>query len=118
MLREKDRLQGVLELSGAVCHELNQPLMGAFGYTDLILMDMSEDDINRSKIDKLQIQLKRISNITKEMMTISRYQTKDYLNEKILDFTGASKTGVLKGKDIHQMSDTFRSDSDNTDNSV
>jgi len=46
-------------------------------------MDMSEDDINRSKMDKLQIQLERISNITKEMMKISRYQTKDCLNEKI-----------------------------------
>ena len=44
---------------------------------------MSEDDINRSKMDKLQIQLERISNITKEMMKISRYQTKDCLNEKI-----------------------------------
>jgi len=118
MLREKDRLQGVLELSGAVCHELNQPLMGAFGYTDLILLDIPEDDPLRSKINKIQAQLERISNITKKMMKISRYQTKDYLNGKILDFTGASKTGVLKGKDINQMSDTFRPDSDDTDNSV
>ena len=95
--------------------ELNQPLMSAFGYTDLLLMDIPEDDPLRSKINKIQAQLERISNITKKMMKISRYQTKDYLNGKILDFTGASKTGVLKGKDINQMSDTSRLSSDDTD---
>jgi len=117
MLREKDRLQGVLELSGAVCHELNQPLMSAFGYTDLLLMDMPENDPIRPRINKIQTQLERISNITKKMMHISRYKTKDYLNEKILDFTGASKPGVLKEQDINQMSDTFRPGSDDTNKS-
>ena len=48
-------------------------------------------------------------------MKISSYQTKDYLNGKILDFTGASKTGILKRKDINLMSDTFRLNSDDTD---
>jgi len=117
IVREKDRLQGVLELSGAVCHEMNQPLMGAFGYSDLILMDMSEDDINRSKMEKLQIQLKRISNITKEMMKISRYQTKDYLNEKILDLAGTSKHEISSQKDINQISDTSMLASNDTDKS-
>jgi len=91
MVREKDRLQGVLELSGAVCHEMNQPLMSTLGYFDLILMDMSVDDPNYSRICKIQTQLERMSNITKKLMEISRYQTKDYLNGKILDLSGTSK---------------------------
>ena len=118
ILREKDRLQGVLELSGAVCHELNQPLMSAFGYFDLMVMDMPKDDPSRSKIKKIQTQLERISNITKKMMKISRYQTKDYLNVKIIDFTGTSKTDVFKEKKINQMPDTFIPDSEDKDNSV
>ncbi|MCD4718253.1 MAG: PAS domain S-box protein [Desulfobacula sp.] len=89
-IREKDRLQGVLELSGAVCHEMNQPLMSIQGYFDLILMDISEDNPLYSKIDKIQIQIDRLSNITKKLMEISRYETKDYLKEKIVDLTKAS----------------------------
>ncbi|MBU0698683.1 MAG: PAS domain S-box protein, partial [Proteobacteria bacterium] len=35
-----EKLQGVLEIAGAVCHEMNQPLMAISGYTELILMDL------------------------------------------------------------------------------
>ena len=90
MTREKDRLQGVLELSGAVCHEMNQPLMSIQGYFDLILMDISEDSPFYSKINKIQVQMDRLSDITKKLMEISRYETKDYLKEKIVDISKAS----------------------------
>jgi PAS domain S-box-containing protein len=88
--REKDRLQAVLELSGAVCHEMNQPLMSISGYFEIILMDMSEDDPHYPKIKKIQAQLERMAGITKKMMQISKYQTKDYLNGKILDIAGTA----------------------------
>ncbi len=38
VLRESGRMQGVLEMAGAVCHEMNQPLMAITGYSDLISM--------------------------------------------------------------------------------
>jgi PAS domain S-box-containing protein len=91
-LREKDRLQGVLELSGAVCHEMNQPLMSVLGYFDLIMLEMREDDPNFRKIEKIKIQLDRMSNITKKLMEISRYETKEYLNGQILDLSKSSET--------------------------
>ncbi|OFZ65191.1 MAG: hypothetical protein A2328_10135 [Bdellovibrionales bacterium RIFOXYB2_FULL_36_6] len=91
IIREKDRLQGALELSKAVCHEMTQPLMSVLGYFDLILLDMHADDPNYSRICKIQKQLERMSDITKKLMKISRYQTKDYLNEKILDLYETSK---------------------------
>ncbi|MBU0972945.1 MAG: PAS domain S-box protein [Proteobacteria bacterium] len=94
VIREKDRLQGVLELSGAVCHEMNQPLMSIQGYFDLILMDISQDSPFYSKIVKIQAQLDRLSNITKKLMEISRYETKDYLTEKIVDLVKASNTNI------------------------
>jgi PAS domain S-box-containing protein len=87
--REKDRLQGVLELSGAVCHEMNQPLMSISGYFELIMLDMPETDPHYSRIRKIQVQLERMADITKKMMKISRYRTKDYLNGKIVDITGS-----------------------------
>ncbi len=85
IIREKDRLQGIVELSGAVCHEMNQPLMSIQGYFDLILMDMPEADANVERINKIRIQLKRMSGITKKLMEISRYETRNYLDGKILD---------------------------------
>ncbi len=90
MLREKDRLQGVFELSGAVCHEMNQPLMSIQGYFDLILMDISKAHPLYPKINKILAQIRRLSDITKKLMEISRYETKDYLKEKIVDLTKAS----------------------------
>lgn len=89
--REKDRLQGVLELSGAVCHEMNQPLMSIFGYFELMMLDMPETHPNYPRIKKIQVQLERMADITKKMMKISRYRTKDYLDGKILDINGLSE---------------------------
>jgi len=89
--REKDRLQAVLELSGAVCHEMNQPLMSISGYFELILLDMPESDPSYPRIKKIQTQLERMAGITKKLMKISKYQTKDYLSGKILDIAGPSE---------------------------
>ncbi len=90
--REKDRLQGVLELSGAVCHEMSQPLMIVSGYFDLILLEIQEDDPNFRRINKIQFQLDRMSNTTKKLMELSRYETKEYLNGQILDLSKSSET--------------------------
>ncbi len=91
MIREKDRLQGVLELSGAVCHEMNQPLMSIQGYFDLFTMDIPDGDPMHERINKIQEQIERLTNITKKLMEISRYETKNYLKEKIVDIAKASK---------------------------
>jgi signal transduction histidine kinase len=70
---------------------MNQPLMSISGYFELILLDMHETDPNYPKIKKIQIQLERMANITKKLMKISKYQTKEYLNGKILDIPGLSE---------------------------
>ncbi len=90
LVRERDRLEGILELSGAVCHEMNQPLMSIQGYFDLIRMDISENDPLYSRIEKIKKQLDRLTGIIKKLMDISRYETKEYLTEKILDLSRTS----------------------------
>ena len=37
---QKERLEGVLEIAGAVCHEFNQPLQAISGYTELMAMNL------------------------------------------------------------------------------
>ncbi|MCK5311561.1 MAG: PAS domain S-box protein [Desulfobacteraceae bacterium] len=94
-LREKDRLQGVLELSGTVCHEMNQPLMSIMGYFDLIQMDIQEDNPLYCTIQKIHAQIDRLSDLGKKLAEISRYETKSYLKEQIVDLTKASTTSNL-----------------------
>jgi PAS domain S-box-containing protein len=90
LIREKDRLQGVLELSGTVCHEMNQPLMSIMGYFDLILMDLPQDSPIIETIEKIHGQINRLSDLGKKLTEISRYETKQYLKEKIVDLSKTS----------------------------
>ena len=92
LIREKDRLQGVLELAGTVCHEMNQPLMIIMGYFDLLLMDIDEDSPFHETINKIHIQINRLSDLGKKLAEISRYETKEYLQEQIVDLSKASTT--------------------------
>jgi len=88
-LAEKEKMQGVLEMAGAICHELNQPLMAISGYSELLLMDLPEDKFQHKSIKKIKEQVDRVGNITKKLMCITRYKTKNYLNKNIIDINAA-----------------------------
>ena len=89
--RERERLQGVFETAGAVCHEINQPLMAISGYADLLSMKVSEDDPHYVKIVKIQDQVDRLRDLTQKLMNITKYETKVYLDGKIIDIDKSSK---------------------------
>lgn len=88
---EKERLQALVETAGAVCHEMNQPLMGISGYGELCLMEMSEDHRAYPQIQKILEQVRRMGEITRKLMNITSYRTKDYLEGKILDIDSSSQ---------------------------
>ncbi len=90
-LIESEKLKIVLEITGAVCHELNQPLMNISGYSELALMDIPRQNPAYTKIEKIKKQIDRMAEITKKLMQISRYRTKDYPDCKILDLLKASE---------------------------
>ncbi len=91
-LREKEKLQGVIEMAGAVCHELNQPLQAVKGYAELLLMDTSENEPNYGKLKDIKDGADRIGQLTQKIMRISEYRTKGYMNNrtKIVDIYKAS----------------------------
>ncbi|MGD9973266.1 MAG: response regulator [Desulfatirhabdiaceae bacterium] len=92
-LREREKLQGVLEMAGAVCHELNQPLQSLSGYSELLLMDMNENDIRYQTLKKMKLQVDRVGELTRKIMKITRYQSKPYLSKsRIIDIECASQT--------------------------
>ena len=91
-LREWEKLQGVLEMAGAVCHELNQPLQSISGYSELLLLDMNEDDTKYLTLQKIKSQVDRVAQLTRKIMKITRYQSKPYAGEsRIIDIEHASQ---------------------------
>jgi PAS domain S-box-containing protein len=88
---QKERLEGVLETAGAVCHEFNQPLQAISGYTELIAMRLADHDAS-AYIEKLTAQIERMRDITDKLQGVTRYETKDYTgNTKIIDINKASE---------------------------
>ncbi len=85
------RLQGALALAGAVCHDMNQPLMAITGYAELILMESPEDAPYAPLLNKIVDQVAKVGTITKKLMRVARYETKTYLNQQIIDIDKASR---------------------------
>ncbi len=84
---EKEKLQGVLEMAGAICHEINQPLQAILGYSDLF----ETEPITAKELEQIKFQATRIGDITKRLSKITRYKTISYPGDtKIVDIWGSS----------------------------
>ena len=91
-LRDREKLQGVLEMAGAVCHELNQPLQYVSGFAELMLMDLESKDPIYKRMKNLKDGIERIGELTRKIMKITRYESKPYLNRgKIVDIEESSR---------------------------
>ena len=93
-----EKLQSVLELAGAVCHNLNQPMQSILGFSELILMDMNSKDPIYDKLITINEQISRMGVITQKLMKINSYEVTEYINgRKIIDIEKAAD--LLKIKD-------------------
>lgn len=90
---KRQRLQGVLEMAGAVCHELNQPLQVVSGYTEMLMTEVKEDDPIRESLEKILEGVEKMGNLTSKLMQITDYQTRGYLDGKlsIIDINRSAK---------------------------
>lgn len=84
---KREKLQGVLEMAGATCHEINQPLQNIVFMLDELISE--NKDVDLCQILKMQVE--RIKGITKKLENITTYETKDYIHgSKIIDIDKAS----------------------------
>ncbi|MCG8566337.1 MAG: PAS domain S-box protein [Desulfobacterales bacterium] len=87
---EKEKLQSLVELSGAVCHELRQPLQVVVGRVELISMDLNHDKHLLKDIEELKKQILRINAALNQLDHITRYKTRSYVGDvKIIDLKKA-----------------------------
>ena len=87
----REKLEGVLEMAGASCHELNQPLQVISGHSELLLMRAPEGNPMRKHVSVIKQQVDRMAEITRKLNNITRYEACDYIRGvKIIDIDKAS----------------------------
>ncbi|MBW2610157.1 MAG: PAS domain S-box protein [Deltaproteobacteria bacterium] len=88
---KRQKLEGVLEMAGAVCHEMNQPMQTILGNCELLMMDIDENSSHYKKIHNIMVQIERMRDLTDKLMNIKEYKTMNYIDGKIIDIHKASK---------------------------
>jgi len=92
--RSRDKLQGVLEMAGAACHELNQPLQIVLGFMEQALKELDKSHPARAHLNIVMEDARRMAVITHKIMGITKYEIKDYMDDiKIVDIDKASGVG-------------------------
>jgi len=83
---EKEKLKGILEMAGAACHNINQPLSVICSYSGLLIDDVSENEKIYEDIKTIKEAIWEISDILRKLKNITRYKTTDYSSlSKIVD---------------------------------
>jgi PAS domain S-box-containing protein len=74
----REKLQSILEMAGAVCHEMNQPMQVVYGLSEILLMNTPEKEPIHGKLVSIMNQLRRMNEITGKLMALQYYKTEDY----------------------------------------
>jgi hypothetical protein len=87
----RERLEGVIEMAGAACHEFGQPLQTLFGYSHLLLKHLPEDSPLFGEITEVKKAIAELGDVVHKITHITRYETKEYIEgSKIIDIDRAS----------------------------
>jgi sensor domain CHASE-containing protein len=87
----EERLKGVLEMAGAACHELNQPMQAISGYCEMLIHQVGADQALFERLRIIQSQIERMTLSTRKLQRISRYMTRDYIEGvRIVDLDKAT----------------------------
>ncbi len=89
----REKLQAVIEAAGAVCHELNQPMMAISGNAELLMDQLDPGDPGYDTAAKIKAHVDRLGTITRKLMGITRYETRQYTRgERIVDLDKSSSS--------------------------
>ncbi|MCP4688769.1 MAG: response regulator, partial [Desulfobacterales bacterium] len=84
-LARQEKLKGIYELAGAVCHELNQPMQAISWVASLMLMKVETNNPLYEHIETIKEQVDKMASITKNIRKITSYKTKAYFDSTIVD---------------------------------
>jgi len=89
---QKEKLEGVLETAGGICHELNQPMQALSGYLELAAAKPGSSDHVLNFVNKAFAQIERMRVITAKLQGITHYESMPYTDRaKIIDIEKSSR---------------------------
>ena len=69
----QERLVSLGKLAGGIAHDFNNPLDGVMRYNNLCLSHVQDDEVLREYLTEVQIGLKRMANIVKNLLACARH---------------------------------------------
>jgi len=90
---ERERFEGAIEMAGATCHHLNQPLANILVRAQMLLRETDRQDPHYCSVEILEKEAIRMANITKKIQNITRYETEPYVegHSRIIDLERATQ---------------------------
>ena len=90
--QKRARLEGIMAMAGGACHELNQPLQGAYAQCELAMMQIGESHPLYKRFAAILQELNRLGDLTKKIQRITRDEITGYLGRSnIIDINKASE---------------------------
>jgi len=90
--RDKEKLRAILEMAGAVSHELNSPLQVVLTGIEKLADPNLKAPVKEKLISLIRKNTLRMIELSAKIQSISQYANKDYVDgRKIFDFDAAAK---------------------------
>lgn len=97
-LLQEEKLSGILEMAGTICHEFNQPLQVISGAAELLLLQGENDPDKRSLLETIVGQVMKMGDINRKMMNITRYEKRHYIGDSTIIDIGRASAENLRGR--------------------
>ncbi len=81
-LRQSQKLEAIGQLAGGVAHDFNNLLTVILGYSQLLAVQLKEEELLRPYVEEIQLAGDRASSLTRQLLAFSR---KQIMQPKILD---------------------------------
>ena len=76
---QRVKLEGVLEMAGAACHEVGQPLQSLMALAYWQKQHTDPEDPSRECVDNILSEVTRLGEMVNRIMRITRYEPREYL---------------------------------------
>jgi two-component system cell cycle sensor histidine kinase/response regulator CckA len=73
-LRQAHKMEAIGRLAGGIAHDFNNVLTAIFGYSDLLLEQLTEEDPRRTDVQEIRRSAERAAALTRQLLAFSRKQ--------------------------------------------
>ena len=77
-----EKLKRAFEMAGAVCHEIMQPLQSVLGQSELLMMDLPNENSLYERLNTIATQIIRLGELIGKLHKITKYEAGDIIEVK------------------------------------